>query len=229
MKKLCTTLGLAAAIVCGGTASSYAEEVYETEIRMYQVLTNISGDTSQTLPCTTGDIVHEIDQALDGVTLTMKGGHLSWNDAPEPNHPLIVPSGSMRLIMSKSNPVGSLVARSETQYFHTPDGDRWVLATSEASPGIEFEMRLTPDAHTDGVVANDYRFEFAYIKERTPLRGVTLDVGKPTIDSIVSKGTWRLRLGEWSCLFAQVPSKGRLYVFSRTTLGEQDASDEHKR
>jgi hypothetical protein len=202
----------------------WAEPHYRSEIRMFQVLTNIAGNSSQTLPCSTGDIVHEINEQLGDQTLEMKGKDLKWNgsDAVHPDHPLIVYLRSLHVTLSRDEQVETLDSREPVEYFAF-ENDVWQLRTSDTKPGFRLEFHLKPGPGAEDVFTNSYNFEFTFITERaTPTGPTILDVGEPLFETIGSRGKWQFRLGEWSCLRLSVPSKGRLYLFVKTSLANPE-------
>jgi len=202
----------ALAFGAGLSGSSVAEgQKYTVETRIYRVLTNISGESSQTLPCSTADIVHKLNEDLDGITLRMEGDALKWDRFDEPRSPLIQRVAEHHGTMTEGE-ADHVVRTADTEYFERVEDD-WEFSKMEwIANATDFTFRPEPDR--PGVIRNTYSLKLTYIKERAPVPGIrTLNVGKPTLASIESKGTWLFRLGEWSCLRAQVPSEGRLYIF----------------
>ncbi len=195
-----------------------AQGAFESEIKIYHVLTKITWDSSRGgSPCDACDIRYHLEEQLDDVALTMKGRDLTWNGAKEPDHPLIHRVGVFHIMLPREDPAGSIGATSATEYFDMEDG-HYVVRRTGSELGLRMEFRLTHEPGvSEDLFVNDYRLDFSYIKERASLPGVeTLDVGKPVIESLTSSGKWQFRVGEWSCLRLNVPSKGKLYVFVRT-------------
>ncbi len=190
---------------------------YNCDIQIYRILGGSTGNSSQTLPSTSSDIVHLINETFDGVELKMDGKVLTWNGAETPPSFLVQHVATLQIV-GPAKKTATLKTVTKAEYFEFKDG-QWAFAvTDDPSPGAEIRIRLAPKNGQPGVLANTYEFKCWYIKERAPLPGVTaLNVGKPVIMSLEFKGEWQLRPGEWSCLRTPVPSQGQLYVFLRVT------------
>lgn len=225
MKRWMILVEMAGACALLASSSARSDEPdYEAEIRVYQVLTSIGGTSSQTLPCSTSDIVHEINEQLGEQTLVMKGKDLLWNGSgvEHPKQPLIQYMNWLHMGLPRKDPAGTVEAREEAEYFEL-EGETWYFRKATTKPGMHIEFNMKPEPSHEDVFDSDFNFEFIYVASREPLKDVrTLDVGKPRLETIASRGKWLFRLGEWSCLRLSVPSKGRLYVFVRVALVDPD-------
>lgn len=181
--------------------------------QVFRVMTDISGETSQTLPCSVPGIAHIIKEKLGDTELHMEGKTLTWNGDQAPSNPLIEAVSAPEVQIFEGSGGAILEVVAVAQYFEKRDDGLFELHHQAQDPGLRFGFNLEADPGREEVLLNHFSFEYTYITSRESIPEVSLEVGKPAMDSVKVEGEWRLRPGEWSCLMTQVPSGGFLYVF----------------
>lgn len=202
---------------------------YQIEIKLYQVFTNVTGDglTSQTLPGVNGSyqVLHE---SLDGVKLAMEGGSLTWDGKEAPDDPRIKQVSAPRIVTPEGMQATIVMQNEEElQYFERKDNGLFELKTHESKGGpIGVQIELTPRPVEQDPARLDCGFAFRYtwVKDREPIEGVALSVGKPIVESAASEGSIGCRLGEWSCYRTILSGEGVLYVFIKAAEHTADGS-----
>jgi hypothetical protein len=217
-------IALAIGAWMGPAGAQALGEAFKLEARIYQVLTNVTGNglTSQTLPGPQGwlQVVH---QRLDDVELVMEGETLTWNGAEAPDYERIIPISMPTLITNLNSAARIRVGSDGVQYMERNATDLYELRSAEEEAGLS--LGFTPERLIDakGVVEGSLDFDFVWVKDREEIEGVALDVGKPIMGQAAGKGTVQMRLGEWSCYQVPVGSEGWIYVFVRLTSHEDKA------
>jgi len=212
------TAFLAAIPAQAGAADTASTPEYAFEVRVCQVLTNItdSGLISQTLPGPNGwfQIIHE---RLDDTELVMDGPTLTWNGKSAPDNPKIIQLAAPRVTTMQGE--RSIVVRigddAPVQYMNRKDDGLFEL-NEDKSDGVGVSLSLKPTGSSqDGVLACDFSFKYSWVKDREKIDGVNLEVGQPILGHVATEGAVKMRLGEWSCYRAPADSEGWIYVFLR--------------
>jgi hypothetical protein len=190
---------------------------YEITIQLYQALTGLSGGglTSQTLPGVTGSF-QIVNEVLDGVTLAMDGSTLTWDGKDAPDNPRIMRIGSPRIV-TRENTAALLEVKNEelNQYFERKENNLFELKTLESDESTGFSIAVTPRVASDSPdqLDCDFSFRYTWIRDREPVDGVRLAVGKPILGSAKTEGKLGCRLGQWTCYRTILDGEGILYVF----------------
>ena len=200
------------------------------EARIYQVLTNVSGNglTSHTLAGMNGwlQVIH---QRLDDVELVMEGETLTWNGQPAPDHPRIIRIATP-LLKTFKGVAAELTVGPElgpAQYMVRKESNLFEMkADPENVAGLT--LRLTPGAvhQENGLLDCDLSFRYSWVKEREKIDGVNLEVGRPVMGRVTAEGPVQMRLGQWSCYQAPVNSEGLIYLFLRAEVTDQKGLQE---
>jgi len=195
---------------------------YMVETRIYQVLTKVTGNglTSQTLPGPSGwvQVIHE---KLDEVALSMEGPNLTWGGRSEPENPRIMPIVAPRIAVRVGEEALLACDPNEPVQFMEKkgDGNFQMVPFNPGSPeeNIGITLAITPAKDTTNLNLLDLsmRFRYGWVKAREAVPGVSLPVGRPIVGQSANEGTFRVRLGEWSCLRLPVESQGFVYLFIR--------------
>lgn len=223
LKKTCIAIVLAAVL---GPLTAVADDAVSTtkymyEVRVYQALTNVTGTglNSQTLPGVNGwlQIIH---QKLDDVELVMEDDTLTWNGQPVPDYPRIIHVSSPFIYVCEGEQIDVSVGSGTrpVQYMERAQKGLFELKQMEPNDKVGLALKVRPIKLVNGeILTSKIMFEYAWVKGREKIDGVTLDVGYPILDRVAAKGTVEMRLGEWSCYQTSIESEGRIYVFMRAT------------
>ena len=197
------------------TALAEEPRQFVVDIKIYRVLTNISGETSRQLEGVPGSF-HTGEMIFDTVTATMKGGELKWNGKDEPDHPRIIPVSSPRLVTLLDQEAEMVIQESKPlQYFAKKSNGDYELKVSRAETGIRVRFRISEEKEDGVLVMRNFLFESRVATGRKKLEGVDLDVGKPIIDTRRVEGPLQCRAGEWVGITYRVPSQGAIYIFMK--------------
>lgn len=223
---------LACALLCAALTTSAAaqlapltiveqEALYTTEVRVYRVLTNISGESSQTMASVPG-VFHLANLHFDGVNLVMKEDSLKWNGEDEPDHPSIrkiIANTEIRIFKPDLPYNLRIQDESPIQYFVPKDDGSFELKAHESKTGIAFAFTIVPGQREGTVVLRDFSFESVVVTGRKKIEGLTLDVGEPNVETQRIQGKVTARLGHWVAATYRVPSQGAIYAFFKVKAG----------
>ena len=133
------------------------------------------------------------------------------------NHRMqLLSAPSLRMLEDQE---GSIVISDNTpvQYFEPLRDNTYALETLSANGGITTTVRIA------GVIANarertvDLSLKATLVGERTPIEGLSLDVGKPKVFAAEHTGSHALPIGSWASLIGSTQANGALLVFMRVT------------
>lgn len=171
-----------------------------------------------------------VEFTVGDVRVVMKRDSLTWNGKPDPD-PEVIPCLTSPRLRTVSGQMAKMQVGSDViQYFErTPDG-LFELKTKQAFTGYTVSCTATP---AQGDNANlKWSLETHRVKERTPIPGVSLDIGDPVIQSQRIDSDVEVKLGEWGCFAqlrdievnageweagAQIGVQGPLLIFIRVT------------
>lgn len=212
-------LALALSIPAGAAAEERAPRQFKCEFRVYQVLTNITGNglTSQTLPGMNGwlQIIHE---KLDDVELVMDGNTLTWSGQPTPDHPRIIEISQPACTMLEKEGAAIEIGSMDSPQYMTRKQDG-LFQLEEMKPdsyGVHLSINAA-STNEPSRIRSDFSFKYNWVKGREKIEGVNLEVGKPIIGHLSAEGAVEMRLGEWSCYQTHIESEGYIFLFIRAT------------
>ncbi len=225
------TLALAASLAGFSAEEKIAARECSFEVRIYQVLTNVTGSglISRTLPGMNGwlQIVH---QKLDDVELVMDGPNLTWDGQSAPVHPRIIGIAAPKVMTLEGERANIAVgSKGPLQYMSRNQDGLFELKTADMD-GIGLSLAVKPVGFSGGNLLNcDLSFRYAWVKEREKIEGVNLEVGQPIIGRVSTEGAVQMRLGEWSCYQTPVESEGSIFLFVRAEeKGRETIQEEAK-
>lgn len=201
---------------------------HRIEVRVYQVMTNITGNglTSRTQPGPAGShqIVH---QKLDDVELVMEGDTLTWDGEEEPDHPFIK-NLSNPTVVTLDGETASIIVGDNTklQYFVKREDDLFELKELAPSESkilgliVTVIPRQREEDPNEAVI--DFDFEYNWVADREKIEGVELNVGKPLLERIKLSNAYETRFNEWLLHTINIPSRGYVYLFLKVRLEESE-------
>ncbi len=120
------------------------------------------------------------DLTLDTIHVIAKGSELSWNGKPEPEAGSGLESLMAPTIRTIANdPAVIRIGQEGVQYFERAKDGLFDLKTVDDFTGYVFSC--TPAPVAPGEVRVKWSVEVHRVKERAPIEGVSLDIGKPVI------------------------------------------------
>jgi len=218
-KKRSLLLGAAMLVATLAASGVAAEEPrLQVDVRVYQVLTNITGAglTSRTLPGPQGwfQIVH---QRLDEVELAMEGENLTWNGQAEPDYERIIPLARPVLAVEANENAVVNIDSPGIFYMERKDSGLYEMKPAPEKVGLTFSLAPRKVDAAAGIYEGSLQFAYAWVKDRERMEGMPMDVGKPIIGQVEARGGVQLRFGEWSCFQTPVESEGWMFVFVRVS------------
>jgi hypothetical protein len=142
-----------------------------------------------------------------GDTLTSDGENLRLNGRelpPRDDSVAPAPGGAVSLLAMPrvKTPLGKGGAQVKMgmaeplQYFEREPDGRFVLRTTTAMPELDFKLNLEQAAAAD-VLRMEWSYRLVVVGKRTPVAGVSLDVGAPEIRELSGRAETEVQLGQW--------------------------------
>lgn len=221
-------------------AEAQQPDVLMIEMRVYQVLTNITGLTgsvmeevgvSRTMPGDEGSC-QILNLKLDDVRLHMAGETLEWDGKPLPSHHKIRPLANPQVRALVGQEVGIHVGTDEPVSFlvRREDGlfELKTLDAKESSRlGFSTSFTVTRGAEDSvgPVLEIDMNLSYIWIRDREKIEGVDLNVGKPKLDTKSLDCFFGARPNEWVCYRTAIRSQGYIFLFMRIADGRIPVND----
>jgi hypothetical protein len=216
--------GIAALLTLVSAGFAHAQNTandgkYLCQFLVCQVWTNISGESSQTLPGIKGS-VQKINEQLDGVKLVMEGETLTWNGKESPEDPNIRVLSAPKITTEKGQEcVMEMIDPEPLQYFAPAEKEKTYtlmeLPQDQNKSGLRVALTVNPAPGSETALNCNFNFSYGWIKDREKIEGVKLNVGKPIMGEVVENGPIGALLNEWVCYRTHIESRGFMYVFMR--------------
>lgn len=219
---------LAAFPAQAGAADAASTPEYVFEVRVWQVLTNMtdSGLISRALPGMDGwlQIIH---QRLDDTELVMDGPTLTWNGKSAPDNPRIIQLAAPRITTMQGESASVAIASDNAVQYMDRKTDGSFELKEHKTGDVGLFLSLNPGkTGTDNVLDCDFSFKYSWVKDREKIDGVNLEVGQPVLGSVAAAGPVKMRLGEWSCYQTSVDSEGWIFVFLRAEKKKRESASQ---